>query len=164
MGLLPTASAHTSAFVLDIPHSLLILRHDFIGHRWLSSVIAGCRTAPGRPRAARPVTSARRRGRSAHSTRRNRPGTPGDADPECALAASKQSARLSQAPPLVLLKPSRVIFVARIDQHHFGYVTGSPDGEPDVRVSDLVIGDVAAALREHGSATLDEALLLLPPS
>jgi hypothetical protein len=48
----PTASALISTFVRDIPHSLLVLRHDFIGQRWPSSVIAGCRTAPGRPRTA----------------------------------------------------------------------------------------------------------------
>ena len=46
----PTASALISTFVRDILHSLLILRHGFIGQRWPSSVIAGCRTAPGRPR------------------------------------------------------------------------------------------------------------------
>src|SRR2546426_10699951 len=48
----PTASALISTFVRDILHSLLVRRHDFIGQRWPSSVIAGCRTAPGRPRTA----------------------------------------------------------------------------------------------------------------
>jgi hypothetical protein len=38
--------------------------------------------------------------------------------------------RISQAPPLVLLKPSRLILVARIDQHHSGHVTVVPDREP----------------------------------
>jgi hypothetical protein len=41
----PTASALISTFVRDITHSQLILRHEFIGQRWPSSVIAGCRTA-----------------------------------------------------------------------------------------------------------------------
>ena len=35
-----------------------------------------------------------------------------------------------QAPPLVLLKPSRLILVARIDQHHSGHFTVVPDREP----------------------------------
>jgi hypothetical protein len=36
-------------------------------------------------------------------------------------------AHLSQAPPLVLLKPSHRILVARIDKHHSGRVTVAPD-------------------------------------
>ena len=39
-------------------------------------------------------------------------------------------AHLCQAPPLVLLKPSRLILVTRIDQHHSGHVTVVPDREP----------------------------------
>jgi hypothetical protein len=54
----PIASALISIFVRDIPHSLLILLHDFIGQRWPSSVIAGCRTAPGRPRPPRQLPRA----------------------------------------------------------------------------------------------------------
>ncbi len=83
-------------------------------------------------------------------------GQDGQAAPTQNARSQPQSnrAHLSQAPPLVLLKPSRLILVARIDQHHSGHVTVLSDRETDVRVSDLVFGDAAAALREHGSTTL----------
>ena len=58
MSRVPTASALISTFVRDIPHSLPILLHAFIGQRWPPSVIACCRTAPGRPRAPRELPRA----------------------------------------------------------------------------------------------------------
>jgi len=91
----PTASALISTFVRDIPHSLLILVHDFIGQRWPSSAIASFRTARGRPRpppsaadgsasilrvtrhaawAARPVGRLSRPGRRAAARARDRAG------------------------------------------------------------------------------------------
>jgi hypothetical protein len=159
----PTASALISTFVRDISHSLLILRHDFIGQRWPSSVIAGCRTAPGRPR--RPGQSRLRDVTGDLPIQLAESGQDRQAAQTQNARSQPQSnrARLSQAPLLVLLKPSRVILVARIDQHPFRLRHRGTGSRTDVRVSDLVIGDVAAALREHGSATLDEALLLLPP-
>jgi hypothetical protein len=94
----PTASALISTFVRDNLNSLLILPHDFIGQRWPSSVITGCRTAPGRPRPLRQLPQAfgRKSAMAADDVRAVTEAELSGHDGEDSLAAAAGTTRLCQ--------------------------------------------------------------------